>query len=113
MDKHSTDKESTKSRTGERGQGNEKKRQREREEEQRERGSPQENRERERKHRGKNVHSTSTSQLHHRLRRLQESIGKKRKTKINTSYQRSSLSSESAMTGRSCSAIPFARFSAR
>jgi len=48
IDEHSTDKESTKSRTWERGQGNEK-RDREREEEQRERGSPQENREKSKK----------------------------------------------------------------
>jgi hypothetical protein len=86
MDEHSTDKESTESRTGERGQGNEKKRQREREEEQRERGSPQENRERARKHRGKNVHSTAHHTFIIVFAVSRESIGKKRKTETNISF---------------------------
>jgi hypothetical protein len=88
MDEHSTDKESTESRTGERGQGNEKKRQREREreEEQRERGSPQKNRERARKHRGKNVHSIAHHTFIIVFAVSKESIGKTRKTETNTSF---------------------------
>jgi len=87
MDKHSTDKESTESRTGEREQGNEKKRDRERGRKSNEREAAHRKTEKEQEN---TEGRTSVPPAHHTFIIVfavsRESIGKKRKTETNTGF---------------------------